>query len=89
MCQPFQPQPWCPRSLRHLRHCIVLSIRGDRPESSKMFGADYDGDKAFALWDRELMRAHAPEDPQSSGASKGPFEGECAKCVVALAYHQD
>jgi len=60
------------RELSHLTSGIVLSTRGSRPEADKMFGADYDGDEAFAIWDKRLVPLEISLDVQPYRATGQP-----------------
>lgn len=41
--------------LRHLRDVIIFSAKGDLPLAALLSGGDYDGDKAWVCWDREIV----------------------------------
>ena len=50
--------------LSNLEGCIVLSTQGDRSEHDKMYGSDYDGDKAIIITNLACVPSQPTPDPQ-------------------------
>jgi hypothetical protein len=44
-----------PKNLRRLKNVIVFSTKGERPLADMLSGGDYDGDRAWVCWDREIV----------------------------------
>jgi len=44
-----------PSDLAHLKDVIVFSVRGDRPQTSKMGQGDMDGDYYSVYWDKQII----------------------------------
>lgn len=57
-------------ALRHLRDVIIFPAKGNFPLAAMLSGGDYDGDKAWVCWDRDIVdnfRNHPlPQQPDFS-----------------------
>jgi hypothetical protein len=40
----------------HVRNALVTSIHGTEAEASRMSGGDYDGDRAWISWNKDLLK---------------------------------
>ncbi|QKD62102.2 RNA dependent RNA polymerase-domain-containing protein [Fusarium oxysporum Fo47] len=57
--------------LRHLKDVIVFPCTGQEPLADKLSGGDYDGDKAWICWDKDIVNnfrnAEVPTKPSFDG----------------------
>ena len=74
----------CPE-LRYLKDCVVFSTQGTVSPGSLLSGGDYDGDKAWVIWDQRfscIRTCEKPANPIKNTSAAYSHEDEAGSLVI-------
>ena len=65
----------CP-NIHYIKDCVVFSTQGETPPASLLAGGDYDGDKAWVIWDERFLEISTFPPTQAPDLSKSVLPHE-------------